>query len=126
MKGFQSLSVATALLCALLGLVWLADARWLLDIWSVSHHDDETVRLVGRRNGALFIALAVMFAQARHAEPSPSRRALAAGMVTGCTLLACLGLFEWTQGRAGPSILLAVVTECGLAWAWRHIGATPT
>jgi hypothetical protein len=120
MKGFQSLSVATALLCALLGLAWLADARWLLDLWSVSHGNDGTVQLVGRRNGALFIALAVMFAQARHAPPSPVRRALAAGMFCGSALLACLGLFEWEQGHAGPGILLAVAVECGLAWAWAH------
>ena len=57
---------------------------------------------------ALFLALGIMFYRARHAPPSDTRRAITTGFITGCFVLAALGLSEWISGNAGPGILLAV------------------
>ncbi|MGU9856916.1 hypothetical protein [Pseudomonas sp. LF245] len=117
---FHTLALFTALLCFALALTWGLRPDWLLWLWSVEY--SSATGLVARRNAALFLALGIMFYRARHAPPSDTRRAITTGFITGCFVLAALGLSEWISGNAGPGILLAVVTETvlGLAFIQAH------
>lgn len=117
---FHTLALFTALLCFALALIWGLRPDWLLWLWSVEY--SSATGLVARRNAALFLALGIMFYRARHAPPSDTRRAISTGFITGCFVLAALGLSEWISGNAGPGILLAVATETllGLAFIQAH------
>ena len=117
---FHTLALLTALLCFALALTWGLRPDWLLWLWSVEY--SSATGLVARRNAALFLALGIMFYRARHAPPSDTRRAITTGFITGCFVLAALGLSEWISGNAGPGILLAVATETvlGLAFIQAH------
>ncbi|MBO0496791.1 hypothetical protein [Pseudomonas sp. Marseille-Q1929] len=117
---FYTLALFTALLCFALALTWGLRPDWLLWLWSVEY--SSATALVARRNAALFLALGIMFYRARHAPPSDTRRAITTGFITGCFVLAALGLSEWISGNAGPGILLAVATETvlGLAFIQAH------
>lgn len=117
---FHTLALFTALLCFALALIWGLRPDWLLWLWSVEY--TSATGLVARRNAALFLALGIMFYRARHAPPSDTRRAISTGFITGCFVLAALGLSEWISGNAGPGILLAVATETvlGLAFIQAH------
>ena len=117
---FHTLALFTALLCFALALIWGLRPDWLLWLWSVEY--TSATGLVARRNAALFLALGIMFYRARHAPPSDTRRAITTGFITGCFVLAALGLSEWISGNAGPGILLAVATETvlGLAFIQAH------
>lgn len=112
MLHFHRLAMFTALLCFALALVWGMCPDRLLWLWNLEY--SHTTGLVARRNAALFLAIGIMFYQARHAPASPLRNALTTGFSTGCLVLAVLGFGEWIGGRAGPGILLAIVTETAL------------
>ena len=122
---FNTLALFTALLCFVLALTWGLRPNWLLWLWSVEY--SSATGLVARRNAALFLALGIMFYRARLAPPSDTRSALTTGFITGCFVLAALGLGEWISGNAGPGILLAVATETalGLAFIQAHKAAVP-
>lgn len=123
---FHTLALFTALLCFALALTWGLRPDWLLWLWSVEY--SSATGLVARRNAALFLALGIMFYRARHAPPSDTRRAITTGFITGCFVLAALGLSECISGNAGPGILLAVATETvlGLAFIQAHRASVPT
>jgi hypothetical protein len=113
---FRTLATFTALLCFALAVIWGVRPDWPLWLWSVEYSD--ATGLVARRNAALFLAIGIMFYRARHSQPSATRRALTTGFVTGCFVLALLGISEWINGHAGPGILLAVFTETALGLAF--------
>lgn len=114
--SFRPLATFTALLCFALALVWGLCPDRLLWLWSVEY--SSATGLVARRNAALFLAIGIMFYRARRAQPSATRRAMTTGFVTGCFVLAILGISEWINGHAGPGILLAVITETALGLAF--------
>ena len=111
--GFYRMSALSASLCFALAIVWGGFPQLLLAMWAVDF--SEPVGLVARRGAALFAGIGVMLFRLRHAGPSPARAAAAAGFVTGCALLALLGIGELAAGHAGPGILLAVAVELALA-----------
>ena len=114
--SFRHLATFTALLCFALALVWGLRPDLLLWLWSVEY--SSATGLVARRNAALFLAIGIMFYRARRTVPSATRRAMTTGFVTGCFVLAILGISEWINGHAGPGILLAVITETALGLAF--------
>ena len=114
---FENISLLSSLICIALALVWLLAPQFLLTLWAVDF--SEPVALVCRRAAALFAGIGVMLFQLRHAAPSPIRDAVATGLMVACSLLAVLGMTEFTLGHAGPGILLAVAVEISLAVAFR-------
>ncbi len=118
--SFRTLATATALLCFALALVWGLHPQLLLDMWRIDSTD--ATGLLCRRNAALFLAIGIMFYRARQAPPSDTPRAMTLGFITGCLVLAVLGVIEWINGNAGPGIFLAVATETvlGLAFIQAH------
>ena len=75
----------------------------------------ESVLLLGRRMGILYLGLALMFFLARSAPVSAARTALSAGAAVVLTLLPLVGVYELAVGHAGPGILVSIVGESLLA-----------
>ena len=110
---FRNLTLLSAGICFGLSIILLVAPQLLLSFWSVGF--SEPVGLVCRRTAALFAGIAVMLFRLRHCLPSPARSAVAIGLILACSMLALLGIIEFTMGHSGPGILLAGVVEIVLA-----------
>lgn len=124
---FQRLAMFTAILFSLLAMTWMLAPVQLLSGWGVEF--TTAAGVVGRRAAALYAGIAVMFFMARNAEPSSARTALAFGMITVCTSLAFLGVYELAVGHATKGILPAVFMEMALSLAFAVVvvpNSTPT
>lgn len=82
------------------------------------------VGLLARRIAALYAGLAVMFFMVRNAEHSTTRTALIYGTITGCMILAILGVYEFATEHATRGILAAVFIEVALVLAFMYVGCT--
>lgn len=99
-----------AIACLALAAVWLWAPQAMLALWAVDG-DTAAAGLVGRRGGALFLGVGVMFALAQRTRPWSSAAVVTAGFGVACAALAVLGLWELGSGHAGRGILLAVAVE---------------
>jgi hypothetical protein len=106
---FQPLADLTAAVCFTLAGVWLLAPSWLLGLWGVEA--TSSVDVVVHRAAALFVAIGIMFVQARRSAPCAARSALVLGFGSGCVLLALLGLHALLTGRAGVGIVPAIAVE---------------
>lgn len=109
MLSFYMLAMSTAIVFALLAMIWIGAPTLFLSAWAVE--DAAATRLVGRRAAALYSGIAIMFFIARHAPPSTARMALVCGLTSTCMLLAAFGLYDFFKGRASSGILVAVGIE---------------
>ncbi len=118
--SFHRLSVLTSILFILLAVILMFAPAMMLTGWGVELTTE--VGLVVRRIAALYTGLAVMFFFVRNAEHSTTRTALIYGTITGCMLLACLGVYEFVIGHATSGILTAVFIEVALVLAFLNVG----
>jgi hypothetical protein len=116
--SFRSIAVITGVVTLVLGAGYLLAGTLLVRRWRIE--PTESVLLLGRRIGALYLGLAVIFFFARSAPVSVARTALCAGTAVACLLLALLGVYERAAGRAGPAILASVAIEflLGVGYIW--------
>ncbi|MCL6417496.1 hypothetical protein MIB92_17680 [Aestuariirhabdus sp. Z084] len=107
--------VATVIAVAglLLGLGWLCAGHLLFKRWRIE--PNPAGLLVGRRIGAVYLGLAIIFWLGRNAPPSELRVTLCVGALFVMVLLAALGLFEYRARRAGSAILISVALEVVIA-----------
>jgi len=110
---------AVLTLCLALGYLFAGDFMTLR--WQIE--PTESVLLYGRRIGATFLGLSVIFFMARSIPNSVARRAMSSGAVVSCLLLAILGIYEFSAGRAAAPILFSVALEILIAsaFAWHLI-----
>ena len=116
---FRTIAVITAIVALALGLGYLFAGALMVGRWQIQSTD--SVLLLCRRIGALYLGLSVMFFLARSAPVSVTRTALSAGAAVLLSLLALLGVYELTAGHAGPGILVSVVIESLLAFGYIRI-----
>jgi hypothetical protein len=114
--SYKTIAFITAILTLVLGAGYLFAGTLLVGRWQIE--PTQSVLLLGRRMGALYLGLSVIFFFARSAPVSASRTALCAGAALTCSLLALLGVYEFSAGRVGPAILASVVLESLLAFGY--------
>ena len=102
-----------------LGLGYLFVGALVVGRWQIQPTD--SVLLLGRRIGGLYLGLSVMLFLAGSAPVSVTRTTLSAGTAVALSLLALLGVYELTVGHAGPGILVSVVIESLLALGYIRI-----
>ena len=117
--SFRTIAVITAIVTLVLGAGYLLAGTLLVGRWQIE--PTASVLLFGRRIGALYLGLSVIFFLARSAPVSAARTALATGTAVACSLLATLGVYEFSAGRAGPAILASAVVEGLLALGYIRI-----
>lgn len=110
---FRTIAIITALVTFVLGVGYLFAGALVVSRWQIKPTD--SVLLLGRRIGALYFGLYVIFFAARSATVSATRTALCAGTAVACSLLAILGAYEFAAGRTGPGILPSAALEALLA-----------
>jgi hypothetical protein len=122
MKGgvmsFRTIAVITAIVALALGVGYLFVGALVVGRWQIQ--PTESVLLLSRRIGGLYLGLSVMYFLARSAPVSAARKALSAGTAVALSLLALLGIYEFTAGHAGPGILVSAVIESliALGYIW--------
>ena len=110
---FKTTATVAAVLTCLLGVAYLAAGEIMVGRWQVE--PTEGVLLLGRRIGAYFLGLSVMFFLARPVVDPAARRALSSSAVVTCALLATLGTRDYLAGRAAAPILASAALEVLLA-----------
>jgi hypothetical protein len=116
--SFKTIAVITAIVTLVLGVGYLFVGALLVGRWQIQPTD--SVLLLVRRIGSIYLGLSVMFFLARSAPVSVARTALSVGTAVALSFLALLGIYELTAGHAGPGILVSVVIESliALAYIW--------
>jgi drug/metabolite transporter (DMT)-like permease len=122
--NFEILALVTAISTLLLGMGRLFAGKFLLQRWGIEPTD--TSLLLGRRIGAMYIGIALIFFLVRSAPPSDFRSALCAGALVICLLWAGLGLYEYNARRLSSGVLSSVAIEVFLAVGfaaeiWTHL-----
>lgn len=120
--SFRTMAVVTAAVTLVLGVGYLVAGPLMVGRWQIE--PTTGVLLFGRRTGALYLALAVMFFLARSTPASAARTALSAGAAVATSGLALLGIYERTVGHAGGGILVSVAIEALLALGYLRILVT--
>jgi hypothetical protein len=119
---FKTLAVITAIIMFALGARYLFAQTVFVGPWQIQ--TTESVLLLARRIGAFYLSLSVLFSLARNAPVSVARTAISAAFATGCLLIASLGVYEFSAGRAGAGILVSTMVESLLAIGYIWILAT--
>ena len=117
--SFRVIATITATILLILGLGYLVVGTVVIARWQIQPTD--AVLLFGRRIGVLYIGLSVIFFLARTVPVSVARTALSSGAVVVCSLLALLGIYEFSAGRSGAGILVSAAIEAILAVAYGFI-----
>ena len=119
--SFYRLSVFSSILFTVLTFILMFAPVVMLSAWGVELTG--SVGLVTRRIAALYAGIAVMYFFARNAEHSATRTALIVGTITACSILALLGVYEFSAGHASGGILGSVLIEVVLVLAFLYVGA---
>jgi hypothetical protein len=117
--SFKTIAVITAIIGLVLGAAYLFLGELVIGRWQIEPTD--SVLLLGRRIGVLYLGLALMFFLARSAPVSVARTALSAGFASALMILALLGIYELTAGHVGPGILVSAAIEFLLALAYIRV-----
>jgi len=116
---FKTIANISAIVSFLLGAGYLLFGELVMGRWQIPITD--SVLLVGRRIGALYLGLSVIFFLARSAPASVARIALCAGTAIALSVLALLGIYELSVGHVGKGILASIAIESLLAIAYVRI-----
>jgi len=118
--SFKIMAYVTTVAGFVLGLRFIFFGASVLKQWGMEATDVSL--FMCRRYGALYLGLAVLFLLGRNAAPSDLRSAVCLGMGAAIALLAGLGSWELSAGRATCGILVPVIVEvvlaAGFGWAW--------
>lgn len=118
--SFKIMAYVTTVAAVVLGLRFIFFGASVLKQWGMEATD--VALFMCRRYGALYLGLAVIFFLGRNAAPSELRSAVCLGIGGAVALLAGLGLWERSAGRATSGIIVPVIVEvvlaAGFVWAW--------
>jgi hypothetical protein len=117
--SFKTVAIITAIVALVLGVGYLVFGAVIVGRWQVQPTD--SVLLLGRRIGCLYLGLSVMYFLARSAPVSVARTALSVGTAVALSLLALFGIYELAMGHAGRGILASAALELLIALAYIRI-----
>jgi hypothetical protein len=117
--SFKTTAIITSIVLFLLGACYLIIGELVIGRWQIQL--SEAVLLLGRRMGAVYLGLSIMFFLVRSAPVSVGRTAVCAGTATVTSLLVLLGIYELVAGHVGTGILASIAVETLLAVAYIRI-----
>lgn len=116
---FRTVAAITSVLLFLLGAGYLFAGETVVGRWDLPATDG--VLLMARRIGAIYLGLSVLFFMAKNVPLSAARTAMSTGAVAVLSLLAILGVYEFSAGRVGPGIFISAGIESALAVAFLFV-----
>jgi hypothetical protein len=111
--NFKNIATATAIIAFILGIGYLLFGSLIIGRWQIEA--TQSVLLLGRRMGSLYLGLSIIFFLSRTLAISEIRKNLCIGAAVTLSLLALLGIYEFSTGSAGAGILVSAVIEALLA-----------
>lgn len=111
--NFRTVALTASAITFVLGLGYLVAGAVVVGRWDLE--PTTAVLLLGRRMGALYLGLSIIFFLARSAPAAPLRTALCTGTAFACLALAALGIYERSVQHAGSGILISAAIETLLA-----------
>jgi hypothetical protein len=117
--SFRPLAVITSIVTLVLGLGSLFTGSLVVGRWQIVPTD--SVLLLGRRIGALYLGLSAIYFLARSVPVSIARTALSAGTALALSLLVVCGVYELSAGHVGSGILVSMAIEFLLALGYIRI-----
>ena len=115
---FKTMAISTGFALLALGIGYFFFGAVIVGRWGVEA--TQSVLLLARRIGCLYLGLALVFFLARKTPVSPARTALSTGAVAITLLLAATGVYALVLGHAGNGILISAAVELllGLGFIW--------
>jgi hypothetical protein len=110
---FKTMAVITAIVGCLLGAAFLLIGKLMLLRWGIEATGD--LLLLCRRIGILYLGISLMFFLARKAPLSVTRTAMSTGIAVALSLLALMGIYEFSAGHVKPGIFVSVLLEALIA-----------
>ena len=107
--NFKNIAFATATIAFVLGIGYLFFGSIIIGRWQIEPTNN--VLLLGRRMGILYIGLSIIFFLSRSLNLSKARTALGIGAASTLSLLAIMGIYEYSMGSVGTGILASVFVE---------------
>lgn len=107
--NFKTITFVTAIISFALGIGYLFFGSLIIGRWQIEPTD--SVLLLGRRMGILYLGLSVILFLSRSLSISKARTTLCIGVTLTLSLLAILGIYEFLIGRASSGILASVAIE---------------
>lgn len=107
--NFKTIAFVTAIISFALGIGYLFFGSLIIGRWQIESTD--SVLLLGRRMGILYLGLSVILFLSRSLSISKARTTLCIGVTLTLSLLAILGIYEFLMGRASSGILASVAIE---------------
>ena len=107
--NFKNITLVTAIIAFVLGIGYLFFGSLIIGRWQIEPTNN--VLLLGRRMGILYLGLSIIFFLSKSLNLSKARAALSIGAAFTLSLLAILGIYEYSLGRVGAGILASVVIE---------------
>lgn len=107
--NFKTIAFVTAIISFALGIGYLFFGSLIIGRWQIEPTD--SVLLLGRRMGILYLGLSVILFLSRSLSISKARTTLCIGVTLTLSLLAILGIYEFLMGRASSGILASVAIE---------------
>jgi hypothetical protein len=120
--SFKPVAIVSSVVALVLGLGYLFAGTLVVGRWRIE--PTESVLLLGRRMGALYLGLSIIFFLARSAPRSVARTALCVGTSTALALLGSLGIYELSAGRVGAGIVASIGIEFLLALSFVMVVVT--
>lgn len=119
---FRATATAAAFIALVLGVGYLFAGHLIVGRWQIE--PTQSVLLMGRRMGAVYLGLSAMFFAARSSPTSPARSALSGGAALALFLLSSLGVYEFATGHAARGILVSAAVEMLLAFGFARVVLT--
>ena len=107
--NFKNIAFVTSIIAFVLGIGYLFFGSFVIGRWQIE--PTNSVLLLCRRIGILYLGLSVIFFLSKSLSVSKARTALSIGAALTLSLLAFLGIFEYSQGTVGAGILASVGIE---------------
>ena len=107
--NFKNIAIVTSIIAFVLGIGYLFLGSIIIGRWQIEPTND--VLLLGRRMGILYIGLSIIFFLSKSLNLSKARTALSIGAASTLSLLAIMGIYEYSMGRVGDGILASVFIE---------------
>jgi hypothetical protein len=111
--SFKNIAIVSAIIAFVLGMGYLFFGSLVIGRWEIEPTNN--ILFLCRRMGSIYLGLSIILFLSRSLPLSMARTTLSIGLAVALSLLALLGIYEYSLDRVGSGILVSVVIESLLA-----------